>query len=139
PLSEPGAGVEDQHDRVRGGDRLASLPLDLAGERVLGGEVDAAGVHEVEADPVPLALDRLAVAGHPGLVVDDGLAAAGEPVDERRLADVRKADDRDLRSAGVHGERSSRRSPLAARPLPATSPRSAAIAAIRATTSSTPT
>ena len=42
-----------------------------------------------------------------GKVVDDGGAALGQPVDERRLADVREADDRDGPGASdlrlVHG------------------------------------
>ena len=121
-LAQAGAGVEHERDGVGVGDRLARLVLDRARERVLGREVDAAGVDELEPDPVPLALERLAVAGDPGLLVDDRLAPAGEPVDERRLADVGKADDRDSRRAAVAHH---------------ASPRSRASSATRSTTSST--
>ena len=99
-LAQAGAGVEDERDRVGVGDRLARLRLDLARERVDGLEVDAAGVDQLEAHAVPLALERLAVAGDARLLVDDGLAPADQAVDQRRLADVRKADDGD-RAAGA--------------------------------------
>ena len=58
--------------------------------------------------PVPLALERLAVAGDAGLLVDDRLAPADQPVDERRLADVGEADDGDPRQP--------RRAPCSAEP-----------------------
>ena len=65
----------------------------VSGERV--GDVDAAGVDEQEARARPLADELLAVARDAGRLVHDGLARAGQPVDERGLADVREADDRD--------------------------------------------
>src|SRR5690606_8916542 len=42
----------------------------------------------------PVGDDRLAVAGDAGALLDDGLPASQDPVHERRLADVRTADDR---------------------------------------------
>ena len=51
----------------------------------------------VKRAPVPLAGDLVAVAGDAGALVDDGRARARQAVDERGLADVRVADDRDLR------------------------------------------
>ena len=85
----------------------ARLELDRAREAVALLEVDAAGVDQQEAAPVPLRLDLLAVARHAGLLVHDRLARAAEAVDERRLADVRIADDGDLRQAHLRSRASS--------------------------------
>ena len=50
------------------------------------------------------------VAGHAGHVLDDGLAAAEDPVDQRRLADVGPADDGEHRDrAGARPRRRRRR------------------------------
>ena len=98
-LAQPGAGVEHERDDVGVGDRLPGLCLDRPRERVLGGQVDATGVDELEPDPVPLAIQSLAVPGHAGLLVDDRVAPTAEPIGKRRLADVGKADDRDSRRA----------------------------------------
>ena len=54
----------------------------------------------LELAAVPVAVELLAVAGHPGLRVDDGLAPAGKPVDQGGLADVREADDGDAGRPG---------------------------------------
>ena len=53
------------------------------------------GVDDEEGPPVPLALDLEAVARHPGALLDDGELAARDAVHERRLADIRPADDGD--------------------------------------------
>ena len=63
------------------------------------GQQPAAGVDDGERAAVPVGLEHLAVAGDAGLLLDDRVAAADEPVHQRRLADVRPADD------GDHGER----------------------------------
>ena len=55
----------------------------------------AAGVDQQEGAALPLGLDLLAVAGDAGLLLDDGLAAADDAVQQRRLADVGAADDGD--------------------------------------------
>ena len=59
----------------------------------LGVALPAAGVDEGEPAAGPLGVVRDAVAGDAGDVLDDGLAAADDAVDQRRLADVRAADD----------------------------------------------
>ena len=51
---------------------------------------------------VPLADQLLAVARHARGLVHDGGARAGQPVDQRRLADVREADDRDRSEQARH-------------------------------------
>ena len=78
------------------GDRLARLVLDRDGERVLVVEVHAAGVDQRQPAAVPLGGELLAVARDARALVDDRLARLREAVDERGLADVRVADDRDL-------------------------------------------
>jgi hypothetical protein len=98
PRAQPGAGVHDQHRDVGFVQRDQRLAADLLRHLVLAREVHAAGVDEREADPVPVRLDLLAVARHARLLVHDGLARIGQPVHERRLADVRVADDGDGRS-----------------------------------------
>ena len=46
-----------------------------------------------------------AIAGNPGTVCDEGTAASGIAIEERRLADVGTTDDRDNRKLGIrrHG------------------------------------
>ena len=76
-------------------DRRARLLGDLARDRMRVGDVDTAGVdrHELLAEPLDDQL--LAVARRAARVVHDRGARRGQPVDERRLPDVREADDRD--------------------------------------------
>src|SRR5207247_2191543 len=65
------------------------------GDVVAALDVDAGGVDEQEPLVAPLADGLLGVARGPRRLVDDGRPRAGQPVHERRLADVREADDRD--------------------------------------------
>ena len=97
---EAAAGIDHQDHEVGVGDGLAGLALHGTREVVLLGHVDAAGVDQQERAPVPVGLDLLAITGHAGLLVDDGLAPAGQPVDQGRLPDVGVADDGDARQAG---------------------------------------
>ncbi len=92
---DAGARVDDEEHEIRLADRRARLLRDLPRDRARIGDVDAAGVDQHELLPVPLAEQLLAVARRPLRLVHDRLARRGEAVDERRLADVREADDRD--------------------------------------------
>ena len=92
---DAGAGVDDEEHEVGLGDRGARLLRDLAGDRMRVDDVDAAGVDQQEVEPVPLRDQLLAVARRALRLVHHRLARRGEPVDQRRLADVREADDRD--------------------------------------------
>src|SRR5690606_33478670 len=68
----------------------------LGGDRGLqagGVRFPSAGVDDREAPPVPQRVVGDAVAGDAGDVLHDRLAPAEEPVDERRLADVRPPHD----------------------------------------------
>ena len=87
--------VDDEEDEVGLRDRGARLDGDLLRDRARVGDVDAARVDQQEALAVPLADELLAVAGRALHCVDDRRARGGEPVDQRRLADVREPDDRD--------------------------------------------
>ena len=91
----PGLRVDDEEDEVGLLDGRARLLGDRARHRRLIRDVDAAGVDQQEALAVPVADELLAVARDARRLVHDRAARAGEPVDERRLADVREADDRD--------------------------------------------
>ena len=53
--AQAGAAVDDQQHRVGLGDRQPRLALHVAGQLGLVLEVDAAGVDQLEGDPVPLA------------------------------------------------------------------------------------
>ena len=87
----------------------SACALDLGRERrLISGEAGftrrepAARVEDLEASPLPLGRELLAVARHARLLFDDRVAAPDDAVDERRLPDVRPADDRDDGSFGGH-------------------------------------
>jgi hypothetical protein len=87
--------VDDEQDHVGVLDGLLRLLRHLAVERALVGREPAAGVDHGELVAGPLGVEQLAVARHAGLLLDDRLAPADDPVHERRLADVGAADDGD--------------------------------------------
>ena len=85
----------EQHD-IGLLDGCFHLPADLRVERIATRH-PAAGVYDEERDVEPLGLEFLAVAGDTRLVLDDGLLAPDDAVEQRALADVRTADDDDSR------------------------------------------
>ena len=87
--------VDDEEDEIGLLDGLPRLRCDLRPERPGVGLVDAAGVDEAKRRARPLAQQLLAIARDARRLVDDGGARRREPVDQRRLADVREPDDRD--------------------------------------------
>ena len=89
-----GARVDDEEHEIRLPHRLARLLRDRARQRRRVGDVHSARVDEHEALARPLADELLSVTRHPRHLVHDGGARLGQPVDERRLADVGEADDR---------------------------------------------
>src|SRR5262249_3014418 len=109
--------AHDEQDQVRLLDRPRGLCRDLAAHRGRVRVVDASGVHQLEGLPAPVRAGLPPVARDPGARVHDGVAAADEAVEERRLADVREAHDRDERLAG--GDAGGRRRPARAPPRPA--------------------
>ena len=103
----PGHRVDEEQDDVRFGDREMRLLLDARLDRIVGVELESAGVDDDEPPAVPFGVAVQAVAGGPGAVLDDRRALAEEPVEERALADIRSADDRDDRdpaSSARHGQ-----------------------------------
>ena len=83
-------------------ERALGLRPHAAGKRLGRRLFEPGGVDqpEVEIGDMPLAL--AAVAGHPGQIVDQRQLAADEPVEQRRLADIRPADDRDREAIDDH-------------------------------------
>jgi hypothetical protein len=88
------AAVDDEHEAVGLGDRalglLAHQRLDAGGRRL----DDAAGVDRDVRDGAQAAVAVLPVERHAGHVRDDGVAGAGERIEQGRLADVRPPDER---------------------------------------------
>ncbi len=101
--AHPRARVDHQHRHLRLSEACARLLADRAGQRVLVVEVHPAGVDQLEAPPVPLALHLVAVARHPRALVHDRLTRAAQAVDERGLAHVGVANDGDLQHRGSRG------------------------------------
>lgn len=85
-------GVHDQDDDVAGGDGLFGLRGDGGGPAD-GVGFPAAGVHDGELAAVPLRVIGDPVAGDAGDILDDGLPAPDQPVDQSGLADVGSPDD----------------------------------------------
>ena len=77
----------------------------FAGETGVARSEPAAGVDHGEAPRLPLGVELLAVARHARLFLDDRVASPDDAVDERRLADVGSADDRDDRRRSCHAAR----------------------------------
>ena len=84
--------VDDEQHGVGQADRDLGLGGDPLGQAA-GVGVPAAGVDDGERAARPVGVVGDPVAGHAGHVLDDRLAAADDPVDQRRLADVGAADD----------------------------------------------
>ena len=80
--AHPGAGVDHEQRDLGVRQGFPRLVLDGDGERVLVVQVHAAGVDQRERPAVPVRRELLAVTRDPGALVDDGLPALGEPVDE---------------------------------------------------------
>jgi hypothetical protein len=85
---------QEEHEVGLGYGRLRLLG-DRARNRVRAGDVDTTRVDQQEPLAVPLADKLLPVARDARRLVHDRRARLGQAVDERRLADVREADDRD--------------------------------------------
>ena len=94
-----GDRVDDEQDHVGLGDREAGLDLDGSLDRVVRVDLEAAGVHDEEAAAVPVAVAVQPVPRRARPVLHDRGPLADDPVEERRLPDVRTTDDRDDRNA----------------------------------------
>ena len=90
-----GRGVDEQQHEVGLADRELGLADDLALERAVVARIHPAGVDQCEERAAPLHDHALAVARHAGLGMHHRLARRRQAVDERRLAGIRLAHDRD--------------------------------------------
>jgi len=96
---EASAGVAHEEDDLALLYRGLGLEAHVVGERIfLGVRHEAAGVHHGDLAPLELGVGIVAVPGHPGHVLDDGLPALHQPVEQRRLPHVGPADDGDERA-----------------------------------------
>jgi hypothetical protein len=89
------ARVDDEQAEIGGLEAGQALGGEPAGQGLLGARIHAGGVDHLERQLAQPGLTLEPVAGDAGQVVDQRTAAADQPVEERRLADVRPPQDRD--------------------------------------------
>src|SRR5688572_10880152 len=94
---EAGAAVDDEDDGVGLDHCLFGLARHLDEDALRRARLETAGVDRDEGTRTVARLSVMPVARHARHVVHDGVAASREAVKERRLADVRPADDGDDR------------------------------------------
>src|SRR5262249_1326474 len=87
--------IDDEEHEVGLRDRRAGLVGNRPRDRRGGGDVDAARGDQPELGARPFADELLPVGGDAARPVDDRGGRAGQAVDERRLAEVREADNGD--------------------------------------------
>ena len=85
--------IEYEHRRVRAFQTDFGLLAHPAGQAVGILVFPAGGVDDLELQPRDFRIAEAAVARDAGLVVDQRQPLADEPVEQRRLADIRAADD----------------------------------------------
>ena len=94
------ADIDDEEDQVGLGQRRLDLTVDVVGQVVAIDHADAAGIDQLEVAGVLLVADvpqgPHPIARDPRHVIDDGDPTAGEPVEQRRLADVGPSHDHDF-------------------------------------------
>ena len=88
--------IENKKHHVRPLDRLIGRAMRGLGKVRIGRRADTAGVHDAERRPPQIAHRLDAVAGHAGLVVDNGNAPPGQTVEERGLSHIGTPDENDL-------------------------------------------
>ena len=93
-VGHPDGAVDDEQHHVGVADGGLDLPADLGLELRSAGH-PAAGVDDAEGDAEPIGLQRLAVARHARVVLDDRRLLADDAVEQRALPDVRATDDGD--------------------------------------------
>ena len=80
---------------------VCDLLLDVLGEVVDVLDAHAAGIDDLEVSLVLVQQIRQAIARHAGRGIDDRQPLSGKPIEQARFADVRAADDDNLRDG--HG------------------------------------
>ena len=102
---KPRPRVDDKQDRVAIRERGFSLRAHPPGERLGIAFRQTRRVDDREREIGNPGVALAAIARDAGLIVDQRELASDEPVEQRRLADVRPADDRDLGAHGVSAGR----------------------------------
>ena len=87
------AGVDQEQHHVRFLDGQFGLGAHARFQAVVVDVLEAGRVDQDQVEVAQAAAGEAAVAGDAGPVVDDGELLAGQPVEQRGLADVRPADD----------------------------------------------
>ena len=85
-------GIDHEEDHIR----VCHRPLRLGGDlrcHAAGVALPATRVHEEEPTTVPVRFVAHAIPRHPGHILDDGLAASQDAIDQRGLADIGAPDD----------------------------------------------
>ena len=100
---EPGAGVDDENDGIRGIHGNAGFHGNLIGKSVLVIGADSAGIDDFAGSLGEAARCGNAVPGDPGHVVHNGDASSGQTIKEGGLPDIGASDDSDLEWTGWHG------------------------------------
>ena len=100
-----GGRIDHEDDDVRLVDGEARLFLDARLDRIVGIDLEPAGVHDDEPAAVPLGVAVEAVASRPRTVLDDRRPMADDAVEERALADVGPTDDGDDRERPAEARR----------------------------------
>ena len=97
-VGDPDRSVDHEQDDVGVAHRGLDLARHLGIERRPGtARHPAAGVDDAERHAEPVRLEDLAITGDPGAILHDRRLLADDAVEQRRLADVRPADDGDER------------------------------------------
>ena len=92
---EPVPAVEDEDDEIGRRDRAMSLLQHELVQRILARAEHAAGVDDRDVRALPLGVRGDDVAGGAGNRRDDGPARAGQPIEQRGLADIGASDEHD--------------------------------------------
>ena len=90
---QAGDRVDHEEDQVGLVDGQPGLLLDLFFDRVAGVDFQTTGIDHDETSAVPVGIAVDSVAGGSSAILDDGRAAANDPVEQCAFPDVRAADD----------------------------------------------
>ena len=90
--NDPRPRIDQENDKVRLLDGLDSLLAHAGGETRIA-MLEPSGIDQPDGARSKLGVGLAPVARQSGLIVDKGEALAGEPVEQRRLADIRPTDD----------------------------------------------
>src|SRR6185369_15155836 len=102
--AQAGARIEQHDQHVACGNRAHRVLVHAVRERNLGLAAESAGIDEIDRRAVPVELLDDRITRDAGLVERDRAAAAEQAVEQRRLADVRPADDRNAHASAPVSE-----------------------------------